>query len=90
MFKGTIVGAKIEQYLLEKSRLVTQMKEERNYHIFYRMLVGMSDVEKKKLMLTRPQDYHYLRQGRSLTCDGMDDKEEYSIIKGAMKVSYSI
>ena len=64
---GTIVGAKIEQYLLEKSRLVTQMRDERNYHIFYRMLVGMSDAEKKKLMLTRPQDYHYLRQGEWYT-----------------------
>lgn len=83
---GTIVGGKIEQYLLEKSRLVSQMRDERNYHIFYRILVGMSAAEKRKLMLTKAEDYHYLRQGRNLTCEGMDDAEEYSIIKGAMKV----
>lgn len=83
---GFIEGAKIDQYLLEKSRLVSQMKDERNYHIFYRMLVGMREEEKQKLLLTRAEDYHYLTQGGCLTCEGMDDMEEYATIRGAMKV----
>ena len=83
---GFIEGAKIDQYLLEKSRIVGQMKDERNYHIFYRMLIGMSKLEKEKLHLTRAEDYNYLTQGGCLTCEGMDDAEEYANIRGAMKV----
>ena len=64
-----------------------QNKDERNYHIFYRMLVGMTTAEKQKFMLTKAEDYHYLTQGSCLTCEGMDDVEEFSTIRGSMKVS---
>ena len=60
--RGVIEGAKIEQYLLEKSRLVHQQHGERNYHIFYRMLVGLPTEDLRKLQLTRPADYYYLTQ----------------------------
>ncbi|XP_027058870.1 unconventional myosin-VIIa-like [Pocillopora damicornis] len=83
---GQIEGAKIDQYLLEKSRLVSQMPDERNYHIFYRMLSGMSRDERELLNLTDASDYYYLTQGNCISCEGMDDSEEFAIIKGAMKV----
>lgn len=83
---GFIEGAKIDQYLLEKSRIVGQMKDERNYHIFYYMLLGISSAEKQKLLLTQAQDYAYLNRGGCLTCDGIDDAEEFGTIRGAMKV----
>ncbi|XP_068687074.1 unconventional myosin-VIIa-like [Montipora foliosa] len=83
---GSIEGAKIDQYLLEKSRIVHQMPDERNYHIFYRMLAGMSPNEREKLHLTDASDYYYLTQGNCISCDGMDDAAEFAIIRGSMKV----
>lgn len=62
------------------------MPDERNYHIFYRMLSGMLPDERKRLSLTDASDYYYLTQGNCISCDGMDDVEEYAIIRGAMKV----
>lgn len=60
--RGAIASARIEQYLLEKSRLVWQSEQERNYHVFYYMLAGMSTEEKARLGLTKPSDYQYLSQ----------------------------
>ncbi|XP_059618501.1 unconventional myosin-VIIa-like isoform X2 [Phlebotomus argentipes] len=83
---GTIGGAKIEQYLLEKSRIVHQNKGERNYHIFYAMLAGMNREEKKKLDLEDASKYQYLTGGGTLTTDGRNDASEYADIQAAMKV----
>uniref|UniRef100_A0A671UB27 Myosin VIIAa n=1 Tax=Sparus aurata TaxID=8175 RepID=A0A671UB27_SPAAU len=58
--RGAIEGAKIEQYLLEKSRVCRQAHDERNYHVFYCMLKGMTADEKKKLGLSKATDYTYL------------------------------
>ncbi|XP_060079316.1 myosin-VIIa-like [Ylistrum balloti] len=84
--KGSIEGAKIEQYLLEKSRIVTQAHDERNYHIFYCMLAGMTQEEKHQLEVTNANDYWYLTQGGSIFCDGRDDIKEFADIRSAMKV----
>lgn len=55
-----IEGASIEQYLLEKSRIVSQGADERNYHIFYCMLAGMTREERQKLELSDASQYKYL------------------------------
>uniref|UniRef100_G3PIW5 Myosin VIIAa n=2 Tax=Gasterosteus aculeatus aculeatus TaxID=481459 RepID=G3PIW5_GASAC len=84
--RGAIEGAKIEQYLLEKSRVCRQALDERNYHVFYCMLKGMTAEEKKKLGLSKATDYNYLTIGNCTVCDGRDDMKEYSNIRSAMKV----
>ncbi|CAB3399738.1 unnamed protein product [Caenorhabditis bovis] len=83
---GSIEGAKIEQYLLEKSRIVTQSENERNYHIFYCLLAGLSRDEKRELELGNAADYYYLIQGKTLTADGRDDAADLAEIRSAMRV----
>ncbi|XP_026051993.1 unconventional myosin-VIIa [Carassius auratus] len=84
--RGAIEGAKIEQYLLEKSRVCRQAADERNYHVFYCMLAGMSPDQKTKLGLGLASDYSYLTMGNCTVCEGRSDMKEYSSILSAMKV----
>ena len=60
--RKSITGAKLSEFLLEKSRIVTHSHDERNYHVFYCMLAGMSKEEKQILDLTNASDYVYLNQ----------------------------
>lgn len=83
---GNISGSSIKQYLLEKSRLVNQQENERNYHIFYEMLVGLPDAMKKKLALTTADQYLYLNQGRVIKIDVKDDVEDFNKCTRAMEV----
>lgn len=83
---GNIKGAQIEQYLLEKSRIVSQSQNERNYHIFYAMLAGLSKEEKKRWELEDASKYHYLSQGGCLTLPGKNDAKEFADIRSAMQV----
>ncbi|XP_052457119.1 unconventional myosin-IXAa isoform X1 [Carassius gibelio] len=59
---GTVRGAYVEKYLLEKSRLVYQEHNERNYHVFYYLLAGSSENERTAFHLKEPEEYHYLNQ----------------------------
>ncbi|XP_038145770.1 LOW QUALITY PROTEIN: unconventional myosin-IXAa [Cyprinodon tularosa] len=59
---GTVRGAYVEKYLLEKSRLVNQEPNERNYHVFYYLLAGASEEERRAFHLKKPEEYHYLSQ----------------------------
>ncbi|CAG2104686.1 unnamed protein product [Medioppia subpectinata] len=86
ILEGVIEGAKIDQYLLEKSRIVGQATDERNYHIFYCLLAGMSKEEKQKLELQDASKFYYLTQGGTITCEGRDDAAEFADIRSAMKV----
>ncbi|XP_061750527.1 unconventional myosin-IXAa-like isoform X7 [Nerophis ophidion] len=59
---GTVRGAYVEKYLLEKSRLVYQEHNERNYHVFYYLLAGASEEERTSFHMLKPGEYHYLNQ----------------------------
>ncbi|KAI4892023.1 hypothetical protein NFI96_034232 [Prochilodus magdalenae] len=83
---GTIEGARIEQYLLEKSRVCRQAEDERNYHIFYYMLLGMSAEQKKILSLGSAAEYSYLVMGKCTSCEGRDDVKEYAHFRSALKI----
>lgn len=82
----SIIGARIRTYLLERSRLVFQPKSERNYHIFYQLLAGLTNEEKSQLKLTGVEDYHYMNQGGEAQIKGIDDAEEYQTTVEALSL----
>ncbi|XP_049829322.1 myosin heavy chain 95F isoform X2 [Schistocerca gregaria] len=61
--KYQVVGGYISHYLLEKSRICVQGPEERNYHVFYLLCAGAPDQLRAQLNITKPDDFHYLKQG---------------------------
>ncbi|KAM6973422.1 unconventional myosin-VI-like [Aplochiton taeniatus] len=61
--KNAVVGGFVSHYLLEKSRICMQSKEERNYHIFYRLCAGASEDIKQRLHLDSPDSFRYLNRG---------------------------
>ncbi|GBM19276.1 Unconventional myosin-XV [Araneus ventricosus] len=83
---GVITGARSTEYLLEKSRIVTQASDERNYHVFYEMLSGLSDTEKEKYGLQSADNYFYLNQGGCFKIKSKDDAEDFRALLAAMQV----
>lgn len=81
---GSIAGANIDWYLLEKSRVVYRNEAERSFHVFYQLLAGASDSIKESLLLEGAvADYEYLNKSRR-EVDGVDDREEWYTLKDAL------
>jgi len=74
---GSLIGACIETYLLEKVRLVHQSPGERNYHIFYELLAGASNEERDKYFLGGSVIEDYQLTSMSGTFDRRDGVEDY-------------
>lgn len=83
---GSIMGAKINWFLLEKSRVASQSTKERNYHIFYQLLAGSTPAMRKELLLTDdPKDYEYLKHGRHKV-QGNSDEAMFQILLHSLKI----
>uniref|UniRef100_A0A673MR28 Unconventional myosin-Va n=1 Tax=Sinocyclocheilus rhinocerous TaxID=307959 RepID=A0A673MR28_9TELE len=84
--KHHIIGANMRTYLLEKSRVVFQACEERNYHIFYQLCACVHLPEFEPLKLGSADDFPYTNQGRSPIIEGVNDLKEMEATRKAFSL----
>ncbi|KAI0045915.1 hypothetical protein FA95DRAFT_74250 [Auriscalpium vulgare] len=82
---GSIAGANIDWYLLEKSRVVVRAEAERSFHVFYQLLEGGGDLKDALLLDGGVENYDYLNKSRR-EVDGINDREEWIALQNAFEV----
>jgi len=88
-FAGAPNGGRILNYLLEKSRVIYQGKNERNFHIFYQVLAGVDDQVLEELGLVRDLSaYAFLTDGSFNSSDEQveKDKAKFDLMFNALQV----
>ena len=81
---GKIISATIQNYLLEKSRIVHQSSKERNFHIFYYVFLDESIIEAYEL--DNIDCYNYLANSFIDAIPEEEDRMCYEIMKNCLEV----
>lgn len=84
--QGEPVGANITNYLLEKARVVGQIKNERNFHIFYQFTKGASQTQRDTFGIQTPDHYSYTRDSQCTSVEGIDDVADFRETLQAMEI----
>ncbi|KAH0946296.1 hypothetical protein HN011_002611 [Eciton burchellii] len=84
---GALYRTKIHCYFLDQTRVIRPLSDEKNYHIFYQMLAGLSHDERVKLNLEgyNLKNLRYLQQG-----DTRQDEAEDAIRFQAWKACLGV
>uniref|UniRef100_A0A7S0QMA7 Myosin motor domain-containing protein n=1 Tax=Cryptomonas curvata TaxID=233186 RepID=A0A7S0QMA7_9CRYP len=81
--KGTVAGAEIKTYLLEKARVVQQTAGERNYHVFYQVCCAAA--AQKMLQDLRVEDASTFNYTKTcLVANNNDDTKSFDRTKQAL------
>ncbi|KAH7910455.1 P-loop containing nucleoside triphosphate hydrolase protein [Hygrophoropsis aurantiaca] len=75
---GEPVGAQITNYLLEKGRVVGQIENERNFHIFYQFTKAASPEQREQFGLQGPESYAYTSMSNCLEVQDVDDDRDFA------------
>ena len=70
-------AGQITNYLLEKQRVVGQIRNERNFHIFYQFTKGASDTYRQNFGVLQPDQYIYTSASGCTSVDTIDDLHDY-------------
>ncbi|XP_035686562.1 myosin-16-like isoform X3 [Branchiostoma floridae] len=83
---GKLAGADIENYLLEKSRVISQQSAERAYHIFLQLTSNaFPQLTEQLLLVPDAKQYYYCSQGHT-DIPGVDDAEEMRLTDEAFDI----
>ncbi|KAF8272860.1 microfilament motor [Lactarius quietus] len=80
------IGAQITNYLLEKARVVGQVRNERNFHIFYQFTKAASDEQREAFGLQGPEAYAYTSLSNCMEVEGINDNNDFADTLRAMNV----
>lgn len=77
-----LVGSSFDTYLLETNRVVSHVKGERNFHIFYQLLSASGEIKRELLgpdwYAATPRDFQYLNKSTSCINEGRCDATNWN------------
>lgn len=83
---ATLIGANILDYRLERARVTHVPTGERNFHVFYYLIAGMSDSEREHLALDDIHSARYKFLGHHTQMKvGIDDRARFTALKSAFR-----
>lgn len=84
--QGEPVGAIITNYLLEKNRVVGQIENERNFHIFYQLTKAAPAEYQQSFGLQGPESFLYTSKSNCLDVPGINDIQDFEATVSAMGI----
>lgn len=79
-------AAHITNYLLEKQRVVSQITNERNFHIFYQFTKHCPPQYQQSFGIQGPETYIYTSAAKCINVDGVNDSKDFEDTLKAMKI----
>jgi myosin-1 len=73
---NTPVGAKVQNFLLEKSRVVSPAKNERSFHVFYQIATCLPDLLKGE----DASYFNYLKQSECFKVNTINDRADFDAL----------
>ncbi|GMF12938.1 unnamed protein product [Phytophthora lilii] len=81
---GQVIGGYIDNYLLERSRVIRQAEGERNFHSFYQLMAGATAAEREAWQLPESAEEFDVLGNEDATIEGVDDAENYRNVRQNM------